>query len=237
MKNTGWICPKCGRVYAPFIMECSYCNNNEIKPDPCIITPPWSPWSQDYIRYKSEVTTDTYKCDQNVTTTNGYFPELDEFNTNCDRSIHKYSSQEQLQESLDGLNKELENLGVQPTSLDELKDIKTIIEDVHRSEEIAQESNNNNPTQESAIDFLRQSFPNSGIKPRIITKCEYCGATTYLNRKCPICDKFNGDKSLESDTNYMLEHWVCSRCGKVHVVFPISGCECGAPLENLTYVI
>lgn len=26
---TGWICPKCGRVYGPFINECPYCN----KPD------------------------------------------------------------------------------------------------------------------------------------------------------------------------------------------------------------
>lgn len=62
--STGWICPKCGRVYAPFICECTKCNSNEIKPDPCIITPPWS---QDYSKYKSEVTTDTYKCGQNTT--------------------------------------------------------------------------------------------------------------------------------------------------------------------------
>ena len=24
--NNGWICPKCGRVYAPFIPECQHCN-------------------------------------------------------------------------------------------------------------------------------------------------------------------------------------------------------------------
>ena len=24
--NNGWICPKCGRVYAPFIPECHHCN-------------------------------------------------------------------------------------------------------------------------------------------------------------------------------------------------------------------
>lgn len=24
---TGWICPKCGRVYAPFILECAKCND------------------------------------------------------------------------------------------------------------------------------------------------------------------------------------------------------------------
>lgn len=26
---TGWICPKCGRVYGPFMNACPYCN----KPD------------------------------------------------------------------------------------------------------------------------------------------------------------------------------------------------------------
>lgn len=62
--STGWICPKCGRVYAPFMCECTHCNNKEIKPDPCIIT---SPWSQDYSKYKSEVSTDPCKCDQGVT--------------------------------------------------------------------------------------------------------------------------------------------------------------------------
>ena len=25
---TGWICPKCGRVYAPFTSECPYCNKS-----------------------------------------------------------------------------------------------------------------------------------------------------------------------------------------------------------------
>ena len=24
--NKGWACPKCGRVYAPFISECYHCN-------------------------------------------------------------------------------------------------------------------------------------------------------------------------------------------------------------------
>ena len=28
--NNGWICPKCGRVYAPFIPECQHCNK-EVK--------------------------------------------------------------------------------------------------------------------------------------------------------------------------------------------------------------
>lgn len=24
--NNGWVCPKCGRVYAPYIPECWHCN-------------------------------------------------------------------------------------------------------------------------------------------------------------------------------------------------------------------
>lgn len=28
--NNGWICLKCGRVYAPFIPKCQYCNK-EVK--------------------------------------------------------------------------------------------------------------------------------------------------------------------------------------------------------------
>ena len=231
MKNTGWVCPKCGRVYAPFIMECSNCNNNEIKPDPCIITPPWS---QDYSKYKSEVSTDTYKCDQNVSINDEQLKYTTSTTFNNEYVTYTHSNQEQLQESINELNTELENLGVPTTNLDELKDIKTIIEDIHQSENIAQDESDN--ITDTAVDFLKQTYPNGGMKPNII-KCEHCGATAYLNKRCPICDKFNGDKSLESDTTYMLEHWVCSRCGKVHFVFPLSGCECGAPLEYLTYVI
>ena len=29
-RETGWICPKCGRVYAPFVLYCDYCNNKSI---------------------------------------------------------------------------------------------------------------------------------------------------------------------------------------------------------------
>jgi len=25
--NQGWTCPKCNRVFAPWVTECSYCNN------------------------------------------------------------------------------------------------------------------------------------------------------------------------------------------------------------------
>jgi len=27
----GWECPKCGRCYSPFVMECSRCNNGPPK--------------------------------------------------------------------------------------------------------------------------------------------------------------------------------------------------------------
>lgn len=30
VKNLGWECPKCGRVYAPFIGECNNCNQVKI---------------------------------------------------------------------------------------------------------------------------------------------------------------------------------------------------------------
>ena len=211
--STGWICPKCGRVYAPFVFECTKCNNNEIKPDPCIITPPWS---QDYSKYKSEVTTDTYKCNNNVedivyissvwgdniaTSTAEYNPKLDEFNTNLDRSIHKYSSQEQLQESLDGLNKELENHGVQPTNLNELEDIKKTLN---------QDSNDDMwPTEKEVKAHLK-----------------------YIKEQTEK-EQTESEKNIIDDESY----WKCTRCGKIHLVFPEGGCECGAPLEYLTYVI
>lgn len=25
---TGWVCPKCGKVYSPFMPECSHCNGS-----------------------------------------------------------------------------------------------------------------------------------------------------------------------------------------------------------------
>lgn len=28
--SNGWVCPKCGRVYAPFKQECTHCNNSPI---------------------------------------------------------------------------------------------------------------------------------------------------------------------------------------------------------------
>ncbi len=30
MNNNGWICPQCNAVFAPFMMECQYCNKMKI---------------------------------------------------------------------------------------------------------------------------------------------------------------------------------------------------------------
>jgi hypothetical protein len=194
MKNTGWICPKCGRVYAPFVMECSNCNNNEIKPDPCIITPPWS---QDYSKYKSEVTTDTYKCGQNVTINDEYLKYTTSRDFNSEYITHTHSSQEQLQESINELNTELENLGAQPTNLDELNNIKNTLK---------RDSNDDMwPTEQAVKAHLK-----------------------YIK------EQTEAEKNIIDDD---VSYWKCSRCSKIHLVFPLSGCECGAPLEYLTYVV
>ena len=131
----GWICPQCGRVHAPFVMECFYCNDklksNEIKLDPCIITPPWE---SDYSKYKS----------------------LDELN-NIKNSLNKDSNDDMW------------------------------------------------PTEQEVKDHLK-----------------------YIK------EQTEAEKNIIDDN---MSYWVCSRCGKIHLVFPEGGCECDAPLEYLTYVI
>lgn len=180
-RSLGWICPKCGRVHAPFIMECFYCND-KLKSEE-IIHYPFVTIDDEYLKY----------------TTSSEF--------NKEYLTYTNSSQEQLQESLDGLNKELENIGVQPTSLDELKDIKTIIKDIHQNEEISQHESNDDmwPTEQEVKAHLK-----------------YIKEQTELEKNI-----------IDDDMSY----WKCSRCGKVHLVFPEGGCECDAPLEYLIYVI
>lgn len=34
--NKGWECPKCGKVFSPFIPECSYCNKEKYIQSPCV---------------------------------------------------------------------------------------------------------------------------------------------------------------------------------------------------------
>jgi len=40
--NEGWVCPKCGRVYAPWVEKCQYCGGNTITYTP--FTCPCRPW-------------------------------------------------------------------------------------------------------------------------------------------------------------------------------------------------
>lgn len=39
MMNTGWICPKCGRVHAPWVASCNCAAPSEYVP----YTPPYAP--------------------------------------------------------------------------------------------------------------------------------------------------------------------------------------------------
>lgn len=43
-EQSGWICPKCGRVYAPWVKECEACNPVKVAPTP-------EPWTQPYPWY------------------------------------------------------------------------------------------------------------------------------------------------------------------------------------------
>jgi uncharacterized OB-fold protein len=205
----GWICPQCGRVHAPFVMECFYCNDklksNEIKLDPCIITPPWE---SDYSKYKSEVGTDihispgissgiTVTYDPNVELSDERLRYTTSRDFNSEYVTYTHSSQEQLQESINELNTELENLGAQPTNLDELNNIKNILN---------QDSNDDLwPTEQEVKDHLK-----------------------YIK------EQTEAEKNIIDDD---VSYWKCSRCSKIHLVFPEDGCECGAPLEYLTYVV
>jgi hypothetical protein len=43
----GWICPKCGKVYAPDVKECAECNSKKWVTIPCSPLPypvPYYPW-------------------------------------------------------------------------------------------------------------------------------------------------------------------------------------------------
>jgi len=55
-ENKGWICPKCGRVYAPWIDKCQYCGGSTITN-----MPPTCPyqWWCDYPYYTNTISTDS----------------------------------------------------------------------------------------------------------------------------------------------------------------------------------
>lgn len=48
--NEGWICPKCGRVYAPSVSVCEECNRSLVKLPPMDtppgVSPKWPPTLQ-----------------------------------------------------------------------------------------------------------------------------------------------------------------------------------------------
>ena len=39
--NSGWVCPKCGRVYSPSQSYCMYCNDHRIRYSTTTATPEW----------------------------------------------------------------------------------------------------------------------------------------------------------------------------------------------------
>lgn len=39
MKNLGWQCPKCGKVYSPIWIECTTCNNHVTKTEKTQLSP------------------------------------------------------------------------------------------------------------------------------------------------------------------------------------------------------
>lgn len=52
--NYGWVCPKCGRVYSPSTIMCSYCDgNNNIMPATSN-TPLKKEWWRDYCTITSD---------------------------------------------------------------------------------------------------------------------------------------------------------------------------------------
>ena len=51
----GWICPKCGRVYAPDTIMCYYCGgNNNVMPATTTTTPLKKEWWRDYCTIASD---------------------------------------------------------------------------------------------------------------------------------------------------------------------------------------
>lgn len=55
--KNGWICPKCGRVYAPWVDKCQYCGGSTITYTPP--TCPYHGWWCTNPYYTNTITTDT----------------------------------------------------------------------------------------------------------------------------------------------------------------------------------
>ena len=64
-ERTPWVCPKCGRVYAPWIDKCQYCGGSTIT-----YTPPTCPyqWWCTSPYYTNTITTDSVTLNPNLTT-------------------------------------------------------------------------------------------------------------------------------------------------------------------------
>ena len=60
--STGWICPKCGKVYAPYVTECIACNGASIPVEP---NPKW--WLDWYPYYRYPYTNEPFwKDDEEI---------------------------------------------------------------------------------------------------------------------------------------------------------------------------
>ena len=63
-ETKGWICPKCGRVYAPWMDKCQYCGGSTFT-----YTTPTCPYNWQCIHpYTNTITTDSVTLNPNVTT-------------------------------------------------------------------------------------------------------------------------------------------------------------------------
>lgn len=59
MTKTGWICPKCGSVYAPWMFECRKCNKPVVRinhPEPSPTEPQYGPLGPSDLPRGTEVT-------------------------------------------------------------------------------------------------------------------------------------------------------------------------------------
>ena len=63
-ETKGWICPKCGRVYAPWVDKCQYCGGSTIT-----YTSPTCPYQWWCTHpYTNTITTDSITLNPNITT-------------------------------------------------------------------------------------------------------------------------------------------------------------------------
>ena len=66
-ETKGWICPKCGRVYAPWVNKCQYCGNSTT----ITYTPPTCPYWYCSRPYDWTVTTSATTASNTYANING----------------------------------------------------------------------------------------------------------------------------------------------------------------------